>query len=130
MSLRVKRKRRGASITSLIDVIFLLLLFFMLASTFSQHSELELVASAESNAGSGADASEVVRLLITPDRLEIDGHATDEAALLTTIKETMPTPKSLIAVQLTEDVTTQRLIDILLIMKTMPDARILVEEPS
>ena len=44
MALRRARQRRRASITSLIDVIFLLLLFFMLASTFSKYSEIELAS--------------------------------------------------------------------------------------
>ncbi|ETX30373.1 biopolymer transporter ExbD [Roseivivax isoporae] len=38
--------------TSLIDVIFLLLLFFMLTSTFSKFSEVELTAAARASAGS------------------------------------------------------------------------------
>ena len=47
MSLKRVQQRRRASITSLIDVIFLLLLFFMLASTFSKFSEIDIaVASA------------------------------------------------------------------------------------
>lgn len=36
-------RRRPISVTSLIDVIFLLLLFFMLSSTFTKFSEVEIV---------------------------------------------------------------------------------------
>ena len=46
--MRKARRRRRLSMTSLIDVIFLLLLFFMLTSTFTRFSEVELTA-----AGSG-----------------------------------------------------------------------------
>ena len=41
--------------TSLIDVIFLLLLFFMLTSTFSKFAEIEL-AAATSGAGAATGA--------------------------------------------------------------------------
>ena len=37
--------RRQISVTSLIDVIFLLLLFFMLSSTFSKFADVELSLS-------------------------------------------------------------------------------------
>ncbi|MEX0280950.1 MAG: biopolymer transporter ExbD, partial [Arenibacterium sp.] len=36
------RRRRVVSLTALIDVVFLLLLFFMLTSTFSSFGEIEL----------------------------------------------------------------------------------------
>ncbi|MBL4725342.1 MAG: biopolymer transporter ExbD [Rhizobiaceae bacterium] len=36
------RRGRRLSLTSLIDVIFLLLLFFMLSSTFTKYSEVEI----------------------------------------------------------------------------------------
>lgn len=38
------RRRRPVSVTSLIDVIFLLLLFFMLSSTFTRFAEVEFSA--------------------------------------------------------------------------------------
>ena len=38
------RRSRRLSLTSLIDVIFLLLLFFMLSSTFTKFSEVEIIA--------------------------------------------------------------------------------------
>ena len=41
-SLRVKCRRQKLSLTPLIDVIFLLLLFFMLSSTFSRFGELKM----------------------------------------------------------------------------------------
>ena len=37
--------------TSLIDVIFLLLLFFMLTSTFSKYGEVELMAAGQATEG-------------------------------------------------------------------------------
>lgn len=52
MRLRSNRPRRGAvGLTSLIDVIFLLLLFFMLSSTFSRYSQLDLGVAATGGGG-------------------------------------------------------------------------------
>ncbi len=47
-------RRRRLSLTSLIDVIFLLLLFFMLSSTFTRFAQVELAAP---GGGGGAGAS-------------------------------------------------------------------------
>ena len=52
--MRKRTRRRRLSMTSLIDVIFLLLLFFMLSSTFSKFSEVELSGTA----GAGGQASD------------------------------------------------------------------------
>lgn len=41
---RAGRRRRRLSMTSLIDVIFLLLLFFMLSSTFTRFAEVDIAA--------------------------------------------------------------------------------------
>ncbi|MEM8921756.1 MAG: biopolymer transporter ExbD, partial [Pseudomonadota bacterium] len=49
MALRRVRRRGRSSITSLIDVIFLLLLFFMLASTFTRFSEVDIAAASASD---------------------------------------------------------------------------------
>lgn len=47
-----QRKRTIVGLTSLIDVIFLLLLFFMLSSTFSRYSQLDLGVAAVGTGGS------------------------------------------------------------------------------
>jgi biopolymer transport protein ExbD len=44
------RRRSRLSVTSLIDVIFLLLLFFMLSSTFTRFAEVEFTAGAAGEA--------------------------------------------------------------------------------
>lgn len=56
----IQRARR-LSLTSLIDVIFLLLLFFMLTSTFTRFAELDL-AAVEPGAGVSAAPQIIIRL--------------------------------------------------------------------
>lgn len=65
--------------TSLIDVIFLLLLFFMLTSTFSKFLEVEL-----STSGAGTVAqndSPPMFLQLTPQDLRLNGTVVAMAAL-------------------------------------------------
>jgi biopolymer transport protein ExbD len=55
------RRARRLSLTSLIDVIFLLLLFFMLSSTFTRFAEVELTG-AQATTGSSGTPDVLVRL--------------------------------------------------------------------
>jgi biopolymer transport protein ExbD len=55
-------RRRPLSMTSLIDVIFLLLLFFMLSSTFVRFAEVEITGGAASAAATGKTPDILVRL--------------------------------------------------------------------
>lgn len=47
-SLTSRRKRKGISLTPLIDVVFILLLFFMLTSSFKKWQTLDMPVAAES----------------------------------------------------------------------------------
>lgn len=58
--------------TSLVDVIFLLLLFFMLSSTFARHGELELPLAAGGVAPVASVPPVFVQLL--PESLRVNGQ--------------------------------------------------------
>jgi biopolymer transport protein ExbD len=68
---RAAFRRRALSLTPLVDVIFLLLLFFMLTSTFSRFAEVELSAAA---AGTGAQAADTRFLQLGETRLRLAGR--------------------------------------------------------
>ncbi|WP_099866380.1 biopolymer transporter ExbD [Pararhizobium haloflavum] len=55
------RRRQRLSLTSLIDVIFLLLLFFMLSSTFTRFAEVEL-AGGQGGTGTSGQPDILIRL--------------------------------------------------------------------
>ncbi|MEX0408502.1 biopolymer transporter ExbD [Aquibium sp. LZ166] len=55
-------RRRPISVTSLIDVIFLLLLFFMLSSTFTKFAEVEIVGGRAGANGPGAAPGILLRV--------------------------------------------------------------------
>lgn len=115
MSLRQRRVRKPLSITSLIDVIFLLLLFFMLASTFSKFSELELAGVAAAGAGS-SDQSQVMALVVDETTLTLDGEALQSPELIARIELKLAQSPQL-NLQVTERTSTQRLTDILVLLE-------------
>jgi len=109
--------------TSLIDVIFLLLLFFMLTSTFSKFSEVELAS-----AGAGTIAtSEIPPLFLQlgADRVRLNGDplALDrlaQSALGNADKGTV------VLVALGGGVDAQRLTDLLVALRGLPGLRVSV----
>ena len=110
--------------TSLIDVIFLLLLFFMLSSTFTKYSEVEL--SAASGGAATISATRLLFLQLQEDSLTLNGQdLTLEAleALDATLRErtdtvdaATPTP---LLIAFKGDVTSQRLADLLVAVRSV-----------
>ncbi|NJS14044.1 MAG: biopolymer transporter ExbD [Sphingopyxis sp.] len=114
--------------TSLIDVIFLLLLFFMLTSNFSRFGELELVSQ---RAGEGVSASSIAPMFflqVSNDKLVLNGEPIDLIAfqsVLTNNQEVNGVPisnaggtaRSPIVVSVAQDVAAQRLVDVLHIIE-------------
>ncbi|CUH88910.1 protein TolR [Phaeobacter sp. CECT 5382] len=75
MPFKLQGPRRGRmSMTSLIDVIFLLLLFFMLTSTFSKYGEVELMAAGQ--AQGGADR-QMLFVTLAASGLALNGQPVD-----------------------------------------------------
>lgn len=102
--------------TSLIDVIFLLLLFFMLSSTFSRFAEVEL--SSASAGGTGSRDVERSFLQLGEETLRVNGQDVGLAALPARFSEISPEADRLqVIVSLAEDVTAQRLTDVLVILR-------------
>nr|WP_277425164.1 biopolymer transporter ExbD [Pseudohalocynthiibacter aestuariivivens] len=117
--LRRRKERRKLSMTSLIDVIFLLLLFFMLSSTFSKFAELEL--SAASGGAVITSQTKPLFLQLGPNAIRLNGADT-VLDRLTDLLRDMPesdTPRPLL-IALQGDVTSQRLTDLLVVLRGVP----------
>lgn len=71
------RRRRPLSLTSLIDVIFLLLLFFMLSSTFTRFGEVAITGGRATASAAGAPD---VMIRLSDDGWSVNGLPFDEAA--------------------------------------------------
>ncbi|WP_375174418.1 biopolymer transporter ExbD [Pseudooceanicola sp.] len=102
--------------TSLIDVIFLLLLFFMLTSTFSKFAEVELTAAGASAGGVAARPPLFLRL--APETLSLNGKtlALDGLSEALAPEADSETPRQLI-VALAPEVTAQRLTDLMVSLR-------------
>ncbi|WP_432653431.1 biopolymer transporter ExbD [Ruegeria atlantica] len=103
--------------TSLIDVIFLLLLFFMLTSTFSKYGEIEFATAATG----GAETDRVIRFVkLEADRILVDGTLAafeDMAMVMATDK-----PQTAL-ISLGQNATSQQLIDLLSVLKGIDHLR-------
>ena len=94
------------SMTPLIDVIFLLLLFFMLSSTFSRFAEIEL---SNATAGVAATSEPVERVFVQlgAERLTLNGRPVTLEELAAMVEAGQ------VLVSLDEDTSAQRLVDLL-----------------
>lgn len=121
MALRTaKRARKRLSMTSLIDVIFLLLLFFMLSSTFTKYGEIELLGATKG--GAGGEAPEILFLSLAMDRMMLNGQRLDPKDLPDRLLQSDGGERTVL-LSLDRDVTAQRLMDMLAILRTIKGLR-------
>lgn len=113
--------RRPMSMTPLIDVIFLLLLFFMLTSTFSTFGEIQL-SSAASGASAPSAPSDRVFVQLGADRVMLNGISVSLDELAAELQ-----PGQML-VSLDSDVTAQRLVDFLVNLRGRDDLTVTVLE--
>jgi biopolymer transport protein ExbD len=109
--------------TSLIDVIFLLLLFFMLTSTFTRFSEIELTTAARS-VTPGSEAAPLF-LQLAADEVRLNGDTVPLAALAEAVERAADAPADApprpLLVSLRDGVTAQRLTDVLVAIRGVPN---------
>ncbi len=115
-----KTRRRPLSMTSLIDVIFLLLLFFMLTSTFSRFGEVEL-----SGAASGGISAQQPPLFLSVDdtALRLNGEAVALDGLGAALAGR---DDSRLLVSLSREVLSQRLVDVLAALRGVSGLKVTV----
>jgi biopolymer transport protein ExbD len=111
--------------TSLIDVIFLLLLFFMLSSTFTRFAEIDL---ATGGTGSVPDDTRALFLRLSPVALSLNGRPQDLSTLPDLLRDNQPEAAAELPVLVALDgaVTAQRLTDLLAALRRVPGARVTV----
>jgi biopolymer transport protein ExbD len=117
---RSGRKQIHLNVTSLIDVLFLLLIFFMLTGTFKRVGEMELRLP-ESTTSTPAPESPpaTVELVATEDgRLLLDGAPVDLPALKGRLQEVLNRdPGTQITIKAEEDVSHGRVVRLLDIVR-------------
>lgn len=106
---RPARRRSPISLTPLIDVVFILLVFFMLASSFLDWRTIELSASVAG--GSGAEGSFLVE--VRADDLRFAGRPLPLADLTRQLLDAQADhPDRLVLVKPLEGVVLQRTVDV------------------
>ena len=109
-------RRRPVALTPLIDVIFLLLLFFMLTTTFTRSGEIPLAA-----AGAGAEGLAPLFLRVEVGRLSLNGVAITLEDLPERLRGGDGDTRLLVS--LAEGVSAQRLADVLHSLRRLPGVR-------
>lgn len=114
--------------TSLIDVIFLLLLFFMLTSTFSRFSEVPLPLG-----GAGTITAEAstppLFLQVGEDAISLNGRDMALDGLAEAIAADGDAPQPVI-VSVKADTSAQRLTDVLVALQEVPNLSLNVLVPA
>ena len=105
------RRRKNLSLTSLIDVIFLLLLFFMLTSTFLRYSNID-VASAGGRA-TAVETTPKVILRIDQNELDLNGRKISIDQLVQSLNGFVTTGETRTVVFVKEKVSVERLVKVL-----------------
>jgi biopolymer transport protein ExbD len=117
-------KRGRMSMTSLIDVIFLLLLFFMLTSTFSKYGEVELMA-----AGRASTVEERQKLFVTlgQEQLTLNGQPVDLSRIADLVRSQPQDGQGhLVLISPDEETSAQRLVDLLAALRKVEDLQTVV----
>ena len=83
------RRRGMASLTPLIDVVFLLLIFFMLTTSFLQRQSLAVVTPAPSVDELPTDARVIEIWLLGDDTIAIEGQTVPREALSDALKQAL-----------------------------------------
>lgn len=114
--------RRALSMTPLIDVIFLLLLFFMLTSTFSTFGEIELGQATAGTAAPQTQPDQRVFVQLGASRLVLNGAAVTLEELAAKVETGQ------VLVSLDADTSAQRVVDLLVHLRGRKGLSVMVLE--
>jgi biopolymer transport protein ExbD len=118
------RPRRRPNLTPMIDVIFLLLVFFMLASRFGSDRALPLAVT-----GSGGLYSGPPRLVeLTPSGLLLNGRAIAAQDIVAALAPLMQSPEDIIILRPVEGTDLQALVTLMDNLSTAGFARLVLVE--
>ncbi|UWQ43557.1 biopolymer transporter ExbD (plasmid) [Leisingera aquaemixtae] len=107
------KPRRKPSLTPMIDVVFLLLVFFMLASRFGTEAVLDLPLAGQGGAYTGPP-----RLIgIGPNNLDINGVPVADSNLAQALAPLMQTPGDMLVLRGRGQAGLQRLTDVAALLR-------------
>ena len=111
-----QRRRSSIGLTPLIDVVFLLLIFFMLASTFFKFSAVSI--SGASSGGTSVNLSEIALIQIRgTENIRINGKTVALKGVLPQIDELIAKGVTRAVIQPAQKATVQDLVKVLEVAK-------------
>ena len=124
MNLSHPIRRRRMSLTPMIDVVFLLLVFFMLAARFGIEGAVELSLGG----GSGVYEGPPRLVDIYPGDIRLNGTSLGQDALVPALNDLMDSPSDIVVLRTREGANVQSLIDVMELLSGAGfDALVLVE---
>ena len=111
-------RRRRPSLTPMIDVVFLLLIFFMLVARFGVDKVIDI--NLPSALGQNVQYEGAPRLveIKSGNIVSLNGSQTALDQLSNKLRELMPSPNALIILRSSAEANTQDLLDVLLYLKS------------
>lgn len=110
MRFKPRVKRKAVGLTSLIDVIFLLLLFFMLASSFSRYQAMPI---ASGGSGGGAEIKPAYFRIHANDRMDLNGQPIERAEFAERFAALSANEGTLVAIWSGPDAHVQDVVDVM-----------------
>ena len=111
-------RRRRPSLTPMIDVVFLLLIFFMLVARFGVDKVIDInLPSALGNNSQYEGAPRLVEIK-SGNIVSLNGTQISLDQLSSKLSQLMPSPNALIIVRNSAEANTQDLLDVLLYLKS------------
>ena len=112
MRLSRSNASKGIGLAPLIDVVFILLLFFMLATNFDQRRSIDVIGSGVST-GEQQIEQPAIRLHIAPNGVRLNGQSINESALPESLRRMLPGPGSVLLVSADDAVPLQSVVTVL-----------------
>lgn len=115
MDFGVRRKARRPSLTPMIDVVFLLLVFFMLAARFGVDMTLPLTLAGSAGDQSYSGPPRLVDVL--PEGIRLNGAAIDPSELAGRLEGLTESSEDVVVLRALDGAVLQRLVDTIALLE-------------
>ncbi len=119
--------RRRMSMTPLIDVVFLLLIFFMLASTFMKYTRIDITGSTPGRAGHGVQGAIYLRIH-EGGRIDLNAKPLELSALVAAIDVYADRPDARIIVRPMGNTNVQDVVRVLDVVRRSKIRRLIMAQ--
>jgi biopolymer transport protein ExbD len=124
MQFDTARKARKPSLTPMIDVVFLLLVFFMLASRFGTDMHIPMQI-----AGQGSGYSGPPRLVdVRPENLSVNGVEMTAEAMVDALQALVEEPTDIIILRAQDETVLQRVVEVMDLLSGAGFGRVVLVE--